>query len=116
MINEVTVKLHTHKTEIQDPNGHCYELKIKPYITEEKRIDSATITFHDIDEIKKSKEKKKKQTNSLFLLFVILNKRKNIYDLNATDFEKSGEPSCLHLVLKIIRMKWLLRLGKLKAR
>jgi len=59
MINEVIAKLHTHKTEIEDPNGHWYELKIRPYITEEKRIDGAVISFIDIDEIKKAQQAKK---------------------------------------------------------
>lgn len=56
MINEVIAKLHTLKTEIQDPNGRWYELRIRPYITEEKRIDGAVISFIDVDEIRKMQE------------------------------------------------------------
>ena len=53
MITEVITNLHAVKREVQDQNGRWYELRIRPYITEEKRIDGAVITFIDIDEIKK---------------------------------------------------------------
>jgi two-component system CheB/CheR fusion protein len=54
MITEVISKLSTIKLDIQDPEGRWFELRIRPYITEEKRIDGAVISFIDIDEIKKA--------------------------------------------------------------
>ncbi len=54
MINEVITKLITVKSENQDSKGRWFELRIRPYITEEKRIDGTVISFIDIDEIKKA--------------------------------------------------------------
>jgi two-component system, chemotaxis family, CheB/CheR fusion protein len=54
LITEVITKLTTTKMELQDANGKWFELRIRPYITEEKRIDGAVISFIDIDEIKKA--------------------------------------------------------------
>ena len=39
------------------PKGRWYELRIRPYVTEEKKIDGAVISFIDIDEIIKAKDK-----------------------------------------------------------
>jgi two-component system CheB/CheR fusion protein len=44
---------------MQDSNGRWFELRVRPYITEEKRIDGAVISFIDIDEIKKMQVLKK---------------------------------------------------------
>ncbi|HMK94215.1 MAG TPA: chemotaxis protein CheB [Candidatus Limnocylindrales bacterium] len=60
MIGDVMSKLHALKTEVQDPNGRWYEVRVRPYITEEKRIDGAVISFIDVDEIKKAQEITKK--------------------------------------------------------
>jgi two-component system CheB/CheR fusion protein len=59
LITEVITKLTTIKMDLQDNNGRWYELRIRPYITEEKRIDGAVISFIDIDEIKKAQQNKK---------------------------------------------------------
>lgn len=59
LIIEVITKLTTTKLDLQDSNGKWFELRIRPYITEEKRIDGAVISFIDIDEIKKAQICKK---------------------------------------------------------
>lgn len=59
LISDVITKLTTTKREMQDSNGRWFELRIRPYITEEKRIDGAVISFIDIDEIKKMQVCKK---------------------------------------------------------
>ena len=56
-ISEVITKLNVIKTNIEGPEGHWYELRIRPYVTEEKKIDGAVISFIDIDEIIKAKDK-----------------------------------------------------------
>ncbi len=53
-LRSVITKLMTTKLDMQDSNGKWFELRIRPYITEEKRIDGAVISFIDIDEIKKA--------------------------------------------------------------
>jgi two-component system CheB/CheR fusion protein len=59
LITEAVTKLTTTKMEMQDNNNRWYELRIRPYITEEKRIDGAVISFIDIDELKKVQQHKK---------------------------------------------------------
>lgn len=59
LITEVITKLTSTKIDVQDNSGRWYELRIRPYITEEKRIDGAVISFIDIDEIKKAQVCKK---------------------------------------------------------
>ncbi|MCW3999672.1 MAG: PAS domain-containing protein [Candidatus Bathyarchaeota archaeon] len=59
LITEVITKLTTIKLELQDNNGRWFELRVRPYITEEKRIDGAVISLIDIDEIKKAQTCKK---------------------------------------------------------
>jgi two-component system CheB/CheR fusion protein len=59
LITDVITKLTTTKREMQDSNGRWFELRVRPYITEEKRIDGAVISFIDIDEIKKMQVCKK---------------------------------------------------------
>jgi two-component system CheB/CheR fusion protein len=54
LITEVITKLSTIKNEVQDGHARWFELRIRPYITEEKRIDGAVLSFIDIDEIKKA--------------------------------------------------------------
>ncbi len=57
LITEVISKLTTIKMDVQYNNHRWFELRIRPYITEEKRIDGAVISFMDIDEIKKAQER-----------------------------------------------------------
>ena len=38
---------------MQDGQGHFYELRVRPYITQEDRIDGAVLSFVDIDDRKK---------------------------------------------------------------
>jgi two-component system CheB/CheR fusion protein len=59
LITDVITKLTTTKRDIQDSNGKWFELRVRPYVTEEKRIDGAVISFIDIDEIKKAQPCKK---------------------------------------------------------
>lgn len=58
LITDVITKLSPTKLDIQDSTNKWYELRIRPYITEEKHIDGAVISFIDIDEIKKAQNKK----------------------------------------------------------
>ena len=44
VINNLTVK----EGEIEDEDGHCYMMRIRPYLTEEKKINGAVISFMDI--------------------------------------------------------------------
>ena len=52
-ISEVISKLSGINQEVKDAQGHYYELRIRPYITQEDRIDGAVLAFVDIDDRKK---------------------------------------------------------------
>ena len=40
--------------EVEDEEGRCHTLWVRPYKTRENKIEGAVITLIDIDEIKKS--------------------------------------------------------------
>jgi two-component system CheB/CheR fusion protein len=48
--------------EIQDRDGHWYSLRIRPYVTLDKKIEGASVTLVDIDSIKRSMEQKNSPT------------------------------------------------------
>ncbi len=54
MITSVVTRLTIVKLDLQDPKGRWYELRIRPYVTEQKKIDGAVIAFIDIDDIKQA--------------------------------------------------------------
>jgi PAS domain S-box-containing protein len=43
----------TVNKEVCDKNGRFYELRVRPYIAEEKRVDGAVLSFVDVDVLKK---------------------------------------------------------------
>ena len=53
IISEVASKLSGITREVKDAQGHYFEMKIRPYITQEDRIDGAVLSFVDIDDRKK---------------------------------------------------------------
>ena len=52
-ISDVISKLRNIDQEVQDAQGHFYEMRIRPYITQEDRIDGVVLSFVDIDDRKK---------------------------------------------------------------
>jgi two-component system CheB/CheR fusion protein len=52
-IAEVISKLRPITKEVQDERGHYYDIRIRPYITQEDRIAGAIISFVDIHELRK---------------------------------------------------------------
>ena len=53
VISEVSSKLSGITREVKDAKGHYFDMKIRPYITQEDRIDGAVLSFVDIDDRKK---------------------------------------------------------------
>lgn len=60
LIEEVIDTLVTKKQEVQNQEGHWYELSIRPYKTLENKIDGAVVMLVDIDALKSSSEQIKK--------------------------------------------------------
>ena len=54
LIRKVMDTLESRDMEVQDPEGHWYHLRIRPYRTMENRINGAVLSLGSIDEIKLS--------------------------------------------------------------
>ena len=52
-ISAVITTLAAVNKEVTDKNGNSYEMRVRPYITEENRIDGAVLSFIDVNKIKK---------------------------------------------------------------
>jgi two-component system, chemotaxis family, CheB/CheR fusion protein len=50
---EVISTLAAVNRAVTDEKGHSYEMRVRPYITEENRIDGAVLSFIDVDVLKK---------------------------------------------------------------
>jgi two-component system CheB/CheR fusion protein len=55
-ILEVINTLHLKTQEVQDQEGHWYDLRIRPYRTLDNRIDGAVVVLVEIDTLKRSAE------------------------------------------------------------
>ena len=53
-IREVINTLKTTEQEVQDRDGHWYDLRIRPYYTLDHKIDGAMVILIDIDALKRS--------------------------------------------------------------
>jgi len=53
---EVINTLRTKEQEVQDQEGHWYDLRIRPYRTIDHKIDGAVVMLVDIDALKRSME------------------------------------------------------------
>ena len=49
LIHDVIDNLTSKEREIQDESGHWYLMRIRPYMTAEKKIDGTVLSFVDID-------------------------------------------------------------------
>ena len=56
-ISDVTTKLVPVIQEVACAEGRLCEMRVRPYLTEEKKIDGAVVSFTDITERKKAEEK-----------------------------------------------------------
>ena len=55
-IRGVITSLNSFQKEVSDKNGRFYELRIRPYITEGKRVDGAVLSFVDVDLLKRHED------------------------------------------------------------
>jgi two-component system CheB/CheR fusion protein len=55
-ILDVINNLHLKAQEVQDQEGHWYDLRIRPYRTIDNKIDGAVVVLVDIDALKRSTE------------------------------------------------------------
>jgi PAS domain S-box-containing protein len=52
-ISEVIATLGVVNMEVSDEKGCSYEMRVRPYVTEENRIDGAVLSFIDVNKLKK---------------------------------------------------------------
>jgi two-component system CheB/CheR fusion protein len=64
LLSKVT-DLETVRQEMQTGKGRWYQMRIRPYLTQEKKIGGAVLSFADVTEIKKLENEKKFYTNNL---------------------------------------------------
>jgi two-component system CheB/CheR fusion protein len=62
-ISEVISTLSVKEQEVQDQEGHWYDLRIRPYRTIDNKIDGAVVILVDIDALKRSTEQLKASRN-----------------------------------------------------
>ena len=62
---DVINKLTSLKEEIEGLQGHWYEMQIRPYLTAEKKIDGAILSFLDITDRKQLENVRKQHTENL---------------------------------------------------
>ena len=56
-ISEVITTLGAVNKEVSDENGRSYEMRVRPYITEDNKIDGAVLSFIDVDVLKQHENK-----------------------------------------------------------
>ncbi|MEO8269978.1 MAG: CheR family methyltransferase, partial [Aureliella sp.] len=54
LLDEVQATVQVIEREIQDSDGHWYDVRLHPYRTEDNRIDGAVLVFLDINAVKMS--------------------------------------------------------------
>jgi two-component system CheB/CheR fusion protein len=56
LLMEVIESLRTHESEVQDVSGRWYSMRIRPYRTEDNKIEGAVLTLVEIDQLKRALE------------------------------------------------------------
>ena len=56
-ITDVINKLTPVNREVEGLEGHFCEMRVRPYLTEDKKIDGAFLSFTDITKRKKAEER-----------------------------------------------------------
>ncbi len=64
-ITDVIDKLIPVSQEVEGLDGSCYEMRVRPYLTEDKKIDGAFLSFTDITKRKNAEEMLDKYSKNL---------------------------------------------------
>jgi len=56
-VTDVLERLRPSNSSIQDPSGHWYELSVRPYVTQDGRVDGTVIVTRDVDAERKGIER-----------------------------------------------------------
>jgi two-component system CheB/CheR fusion protein len=55
-VAEVILSLAVREREVQDNDGHWFLLRVRPYLTQEHKLDGAVLVLVDIDTVKRTEE------------------------------------------------------------
>jgi two-component system, chemotaxis family, CheB/CheR fusion protein len=80
-ILEVITTLHLKTQEVQDQEGHWYDLRIRPYRTLDNRIDGAVVVLVEIDTLKRSTEQLRESRD--YVEAIVQTVRESLLVLNA---------------------------------
>ncbi len=65
LLRQVIGQLVPVEREVQDLEGHWWTLRIRPYVTQDSRIDGATIVAFDVDAMKRKSDREVEQSRLL---------------------------------------------------
>ena len=65
ILNDAIDSLQVFRNEIETEDEHWYQMRIRPYLTEEKRVGGAVLSLVDITEMKKLEQENESYTNGL---------------------------------------------------
>jgi two-component system, chemotaxis family, CheB/CheR fusion protein len=92
-VTEVIDKLTPVSQEVEGLEGNFYEIRVRPYLTEDKKIDGAFLSFTDITKRKKAEEALDKYTKNLEKLVEERTKKLELSSLYARNLiEASLDP------------------------
>jgi two-component system CheB/CheR fusion protein len=96
-IAEVIDSLSVKEEEVQDRGGRWYSLRIRPYVTTDRKIDGASITAVDIDALKRSLDKEQRGRDLMEAIIdavgtplVVLDEELQVQRANAAFYQLSG--------------------------
>jgi two-component system, chemotaxis family, CheB/CheR fusion protein len=64
-LQRVTANLEVVRQETRTEKGRWYQMRIRPYLTQEKKVGGAILSFSDITEMKKREDEKQVHTDGL---------------------------------------------------
>ncbi len=64
-LQKVTSNLEVIRQEIKTEKGRWYQMRIRPYVTSEKKVSGAILSFSDVTEIKRLESEKQAYTDGL---------------------------------------------------
>jgi two-component system, chemotaxis family, CheB/CheR fusion protein len=54
MVSEVIASVHEQECDVRDKRGHWYQLRVRPYMTLDNKVDGAVLVLVDIDAVKQN--------------------------------------------------------------
>ena len=99
MLRHVLDTLQPYEREVEDNEGRCYLMRVRPYRTSDDRIDGAVLQLLDVSEIKRGLERVERAreyaealVNTIVEPLVVLDEQLRIRDANRSYYGAMGIP------------------------